>query len=293
MTQEKEGEILMVIVSILESLFPIISIFSIVLIGAIYSYAFVLVIATFILTFLLIFKKQFKSLFNFQAQKNLLLTSFFITTLFLLVFLSLRYTTAGNVAVLLFMQLLFSYIYFNLFGSEKMSSIHTFGATLMGVGAIVMLFPAQWDFNIGDILALVAAAIAPIANMYQKRARVYVSSITILTYRNIVALPIVFLAALMFEPLPTPDSLMKALPYLLLNGILIYVLAKIFWIEALHRISITKMSAMLAFSPIFTLILAKLLLDEISGFQQIIGSIPILFGGYLITKKVNPMILKL
>jgi len=284
MRQEREGELLMVLISILESLFPIIALFSIVLVGALFSYALVLVIATIILIFLLIYKKEHLSLFNPEAQKDLLLTSLFITTLFLLLFLSLRYTTAGNVAVLVFLQLLFSYLYFNLFGSEKMRALHLTGAAFMGIGALVMLMPDELQFNLGDALALSAAAIAPIANLYQKRARKYVSTVTILTYRNILAIPVVFAAAYIFEPVPASDALIKASPYLLANGLLVYVLAKIFWVEALHRISITKMSAMLALIPLFTLIFAKLFLDETPGVQQMIGIIPILIGGYLITK---------
>jgi drug/metabolite transporter (DMT)-like permease len=285
MRREREGELLMVFISILESLFPIISICSIVLIGAIYSYAYILVIATIILTSLLIYKKEWRSLFNPHAQKDLLLTSLFITALFLLLFLSLRYTTAGNVAVLVFMQLFFSYLYFNLFGSEKMRTLHLAGAAFMGIGAVLMLMPDELSFNLGDALALSAAAVAPLANLYQKRARQYVSTITILTYRNILAIPVIFAAAFVFEPTPASDALIQALPYLLANGILVYVFAKIFWVEALHRISITKMSAMLALIPLFTLIFARVFLDEVPEVRQMIGIVPILIGGYLITKR--------
>lgn len=287
MTKEGEGEILMIIISFLESLFPIISIFSITLIGSIYSYAFVILIATFVLTTILIYKKEFHSLFCKQAQKDLLLTSFFITLLFLLLFVAMRYTTAGNVALLLFMQLLFSYLYFNLFGSQKMTLLHTIGAALMGMGSVIILFKGSLHFNIGDLLALIAAAIAPIANIYQRNARSYVSSVTILTYRNIVALPVVGFLAVSIEPSITMNAFIKALPYLLINGIFIYVIAKILWVEALHRISITKMSAMLAFAPIFTLILAKFFLNENLNIQQVLGVIPIILGGYLITKRVS------
>ena len=287
MQKEREGEILMVMLSILESLFPIFSLFSIALIGAIYSYAFVVVIATVILVTILITKKGWKTLFIPEAQKDLLLTSFFITMLFLLLFISLRYTTAGNVAVLIFLQLLFSYLYFNIFGSEKLTPLHMLGAFVMGAGAIIMLFPEDLQFNLGDGMALAAAAIAPIANLYQKRARAHVGSITILTYRNLVALPVLFLMALLFEPLPEQEKLIDALPYLLANGILVYVIAKIFWIEALHRISITKMSAMIALIPLFTLITAYFILNEVPMMQQLLGIVPILIGGYLITRPAS------
>jgi drug/metabolite transporter (DMT)-like permease len=284
MQKEREGEILMIMLSVLESLFPIFSLFSIALVGAIYSYAFVVVIATVVLSVILTVRKEWRSLFLPEAQKDLLFTSLYITLLFLLLFISLRYTTAGNVAVLIFLQLLFSYLYFNVLGSEKMTPLHTIGASLMGIGAIVMLFPEDLYFNIGDGMALAAAAIAPIANLYQKRARKHVGTIAILTYRNLVALPVLFLMAFFLEPMVQKEKLISAMPYLLANGILVYVIAKIFWIEALHRISITKMSAMIALIPIFTLVSAYFILGEIPKIQQILGIFPILVGGYLITK---------
>ncbi|MEA3418699.1 MAG: DMT family transporter [Campylobacterota bacterium] len=284
MQKEREGEILMVMLSVLESLFPIFSLYSIALIGAIYSYAFVVVIALVVLTAILTVKKQWWTLFVPKAQKDLLWTSFYITLLFLLLFTGLRYTTAGNVAVLVFLQLFFAYLYFNILGSERMTPLHTIGAFVMGAGAVIMLFPEDLQFNIGDGLALAAAAIAPVANLYQKRARKHVGTITILTYRNLVALPFLLLIAFFFEPLPIKEHLISAIPYLLANGILIYVIAKIFWIEALHRISITKMSAMVALIPLFTLLFAYLFLGEIPTFRQIFGILPILAGGYLITR---------
>lgn len=289
MQREREGEILVVLLSVLESLFPIFSIFTIVLIGSIYSYAFVIVIATIVLGIILTAQKGWHTLLLRDAQKELLLTSLYITILFLLLFISLRYTTAGNVAVLMFLQLLFSYLYFNVLGSEKLTPLHTKGAFLMGLGAIVMLFPDEFVFNPGDVLALTAAAIAPIANLYQKRAREYVGTITILSYRNLAALPFLFLAASIFEPFPQRDKLIAAMPYLLANGILVYVVAKIFWVEALHRISITKMSAMIALVPIFTLIFAYLIFGEIPSLQQIAGIFPILAGGYMVTRPVVPI----
>ncbi|RLA57420.1 MAG: EamA family transporter, partial [Epsilonproteobacteria bacterium] len=67
----------------------------------------------------------------------------------------------------------------------------------------------------------------------------------------------------------------------------IYVISKIMWIEALNRISITKLSAMLALLPAMTLFFAYLYLDEIPEFRQIMGIIPVLLGGYLITKPIE------
>ena len=59
------------------------------------------------------------------------------------------------------------------------------------------------------------------------------------------------------------------------------------WIEALHRISITKVTAMLGLVPAMTLVFAYLYLNEVPGVRQTLGVIPILIGGYILTRPNN------
>jgi len=284
MQEERKGEIYMLLLSLLESWFPIFSLFSIALVGAMFSFAFSVTIATFIFLSLVLYQKKFSELLRKDARKDLLLTTFFINLLFLLAFTGLQYTTAGNMAVIIFMQLFFAYLYFNVFGDHKLSVIHTVGAVIMAVGALLVLIPDDLTLNKGDLIIFIAAALAPFANLYQKRARTYVSSETILAFRNLVALPVLFAIAFITEPFPSQENLIKALPYILAIGFLVLGLSKILYIEALHRISITKVSAMLALIPLFTLIFAYFTLHEVPNLRQILGIIPILIGGYFITK---------
>jgi len=287
MTREREGELLMLGLSILESWFPILSIISLSYIGALHTYAFSLLISLVFFLTLMIKKRVFVELKNRDAYRDLLLTSFWITTLFVLVFLGMQYTTAGNMSVIIFLQLLFSYLYFNILGKDKMDFIHSFGALVMGIGAIIVLFPKNLVFNIGDWIILLAAAIAPIANLYSKRARKFCSSETVLGFRTLVALPIISLLAYLVEPQTSLQNIQKALPYIVLIGLFIFGLSKILWMEALHRISITKISALIALVPPMTLLFAYLYLDEIPQAHQIIGIIPILIGGYFLTKPIK------
>lgn len=287
MTKEREGEILMVGLAILESWFPIFSIVSISYIGALHTYTYSLLIALAFFIMIMFKRDRFKELKNRAAYKDLLLTSFWITSLFALVFIGMRYTTAGNMAVIIFLQLLFSYLYFNVFGKEKMHTLHVWGAFIMGMGALIILIPNEPTFNKGDLLILIAAAIAPLANLYQKRAREFCSSETILGFRTFMGLPFIALMAWAFEPAVGYDALVPALPSLLFIGILIYVVSKIMWIEALHRTSITKLSAMMGLVPMMTLIFAYFYLHEVPELRQVLGIVPVLVGGYLITKPVQ------
>lgn len=287
MTREREGEVLMFGLSILESWFPILSIVAMSYVGALHTYMYSLVIA-FLFYMAIMFKRdRFKELKNRAAYKDLLLTTFWITFLFIFIFIGMRYTTAGNMAVIVFLQVLFSYLYFNVFGTEKMHKIHLVGAVIMSIGALIILIPHDFEFNKGDWLILIAAAASPIANLYQKRARDYCSSETILGFRTVIGFPFVALLAYYLEPSVSYEDFMSALPYIFLIATGIYVAAKLMWIEALNRLSITKLSAMLALLPVFTLIFAYLYLGEIPEFRQMMGIIPVIVGGYLITKPVK------
>ncbi|MCK9491236.1 MAG: DMT family transporter [Sulfurimonas sp.] len=287
MTKEREGELLMSGLSILESWFPILSIVAISHIGALHTYAFSLFISLFFFIFLMLKKDLFSELKNRAAYRDLLLTSFWITTLFALVFIGMQFTTAGNMSVIIFTQLFFSYLYFNVFGKEKIDLIHALGALFMGIGAIIILIPDDLTLNKGDLIIFAAAAIAPIANFYSKRARKYCSSVTILGFRTIIALPVIALLAWIIEPKISLNELENALPYIILIGLVIFGISKILWMEALHRISITKVSAMIAFVPPLTLFFAFVYLNEVPEFRQMLGIIPILIGGYLLTKPIK------
>ncbi len=288
MTRERQGELLTIGMSVLEAWFPILSIVAISYVGALHTYMYSLVIALFFYVAIMYKRDRFRELKNKDAYKDLLLTTFWITTIFVLIFIGMRYTTAGNTAVIIFLQVLFSYLYFNVIGAEKMHTMHLIGAILMTIGAFIVLVPDDMQFNKGDLLILLSAAFAPIVNYYQKRARTYCSAETILGFRTVVGFPVVALLAYLLEPSVSYENFMLALPYLFLIATGVYVAAKIMWIEALNRISITKLSAMLALLPVFTLIFAYFYLDEIPQMRQIIGIIPILLGGYLITKPVMP-----
>jgi len=287
MTKEREGELLMLGLTILESWFPILSIVAMSYVGALHTYMYSLIIALFFYIAIMYKQNRFVELKNKDAYKDLLLTTFWITFIFTFIFIGMRYTTAGNMAVIVFLQVLFSYLYFNVFGKEKMEKTHLIGAVIMGVGALIILFPENFAFNKGDWLILASAAAAPIVNLYQKRARVYCSAETILGFRTVVGLPFVALLAYLLEPSVSYESFMSALPYMFLIAIGVYVVSKIMWIEALNRMSITKLSAMLALLPVMTLFFAYLYLGEVPEFRQMMGIIPVLVGGYLITKPVE------
>lgn len=285
MRAEQRGLLYGWMLAVLEGLFPILSQFILRYMGSLYAYAFSISVAMLFLVGYLVLRRKLHELFCKEALFDLFMTALLINLIFVLIFTGLRFTTAANAAVIMIMQLFFAYLYFNVLGSEKMGVLPTIGAFLMAVGGMIVVFPEHFQVNRGDLIILLAAAIAPVANFFQKRAREHVSAETVLAFRNSVAIPILLLLAWIFEKPLSETALMHALPWIVLNGVLVFTLAKILWVEALHLISITKLSAMVSLIPLFTLLFAWLILGEVPTLRQLVGIVPVVAGAVLIGQK--------
>ncbi|MDX1351941.1 MAG: DMT family transporter [Thiomicrorhabdus sp.] len=287
LNSQTKGEVYAVSLTVIEAWFPVFASFSVMALGGLHAYFYSLSVAVFFLFLRWVFKKHNSDVFNKEARKNLALTSFYITSLFALTFVALEYTSATNVAIILFLQILFGFLFLGRKPNEKLNFKQTVGAGLMTLGALLILFPGTFVVNMGDLLVLTAAMIAPIANTYQKRARAQVSSETILLIRSLIALPFIYILARVFETTPTWSQVSEQWLWIVLTGFLVFFIAKILWIEAIYLLPITKVNALFAFAPLLTMGLAYWLLGEIPNSYQVLGILPVLIGGYLITRKTN------
>ena len=198
--RERQGELLMLAETFIWSWFPIVTLIIYKHLSPLFTMFYTTLIAALFFGVFVLWRGGHRRILQRRALRPLLLTTLFINLLFIFVYLGLQYTSAANMAVILFLQLLFSYLYFNLFGSERFASTHLLGALLMGAGALLILFPGKLYLNKGDMLILAAAMIAPIANYYQKQARIFVRPSEILFIRYLLALPVLLGLAQGFSP---------------------------------------------------------------------------------------------
>lgn len=285
--QQLKGEAYTLVLSVLEAHFPIFAFFTVAALGSLHAYFYSLTIAGLCLLIWFALRRKWSDLKRTDAYQDLALTSLFLTTFFGLAFLALQTTSPSHVAIILFMQVLFSYLYHGRRPGETLDRRHLIGVILMTTGAVIILFPDNLSLAPGDGLALLAAAIAPIGNLFQKRARTRVSAETILTLRTLIALPFVYLLAVLFETTPDWSAVEAQWLWLFLTGFLVFFISKLFWVEALHRLPITKVNALFAFSPLMTIGLAYLYLNDPPTASQIFGALPIMIGSYFITQKPN------
>ena len=282
---QHQGEAFAVALSVIEAFFPILAFFTVTALGALHAYFYSLAIATVILIAWVSLRGQIHTLKNRQAWWPLVMTSLFITSLFSLIFLALKFTSPSHVAIIMFMQVLFSYLFLGRRPGEKLDRPHLIGVIFMTLGALIILFPGQLTLNIGDLLALMAAMIAPFANLFQKKARTFVPSETILMVRSLIALPFLYALATWVEATPAWSHVIDQAWWLFLTGAGVFVVSKIFWIEALHRLAITKVNALFAISPLLTMGLAWLILNDAPTWTQVMGALPVIIGSYFITQK--------
>jgi drug/metabolite transporter (DMT)-like permease len=286
MSEKVKGELYALVQAVLWGLFPVITILLYKSMGPFYAGSVSTFLGGLFFAALLTIRRSWSEILKRSAWFDILAASLILGVLFYaLLFLSLRYTTAGNVAIIGLMEIFFSFLILSVFlRHEPATREHVIGAVLMVVGAIIILLPQTLHLRIGDGIVFVAYAIPPIGNMFVQRARKRVSAETLMFLRSLISSMFLFALALIFEQTPTVDVLHETMWLLLFNGIVLLGVTKWLFVESVHRISIPKTISLGSISPLFTLVFAYFILHETIELRQVIAIIPILLGVYLLTR---------
>jgi len=224
-----------------------------------------------------------------SAIKDILLATLFLGFLYyFLLFVGLKYTTAGNASIISLTEAFFSFLFFNIWKKEHLSVEHIAGCVLLVLGALIVLLPSGTKIHTGDILVLVAAAIAPFGNFFQRRARAKVSSEVIMFIRSIIVSVLVFSIAIFSAPhISLFGDIKTSIIFFFINGFILLGLSKVFWIEGIHRISVTKANALSSVSPLLTIFFAWLILKNVPTIWQFYSFVPLFIGILLLTGKAK------
>lgn len=281
------GEVNILLSALLSGLFPVITILSLAYLPPFLSAGMSTLFAGVFFAAMLTWKNEWPLLQKRAAWKDILLATFFIGIAgYGCFFLGLQYTTAGNASILNLTEVLFSFLILGLLlHHESLVPRTVIGAACMVFGALLVLLPegtGEWQW--GNLLVLVGAALAPFGNRHAQRARKIVSTHVIMFYRSIISGIVLLLLALAIEEMPSPDALLSSLVFLCINGVLLLGLSVSLWIEGIHRIPITKAVAMVGITPLFTLLVAWLVLFETPSVLQVASLVPTVAGMWLLTK---------
>lgn len=288
LNREKQGELFIFSELVLWSLYPVITIISFNKLSPLVSLAISTAFSAIFFAGLLTLRKKWHELKNTSAMKDIFLVSLINGVLFYLFsFFGLRYTSAGNASIIALIEVFFTYLFFHVWRKDYLPTQHALGAILTVTGAIIVLYPNIHNFAGGDLLIVAAAAVAPFGNFFQQRVRKTVSSESIMFIRSVVASIVLFALTLLFQANFDFTSIKESLVPLLINGIFLFGLAKILWIEGIHRMSVTKASALSSTSPLLTLFFAWILLKNIPTTWQLLSFIPMFLGVILLSVNKN------
>lgn len=289
LSQERQGEISIFFEAILWSLFPVVTVLSFSALSPMLALSGSTFFASMFFALIISVRKKWAQIKNTEALKDILWSTFFIGILFYtFFFFGLKYTSAGNAGIIALSEIFFSYLFFQVWHKEQMPIAHKIGAIFMLLGAIVVLYPNFTTFHPGDLLILSAAIVAPFGNWFARRARKRVSGEVIMFVRSAVTTPVIFLLAVLFGEAFTPSAFSSSVWFLIINGFFLLGLSKIFWIEGIHRISVTKANALTSIAPLLTLFFAWLLLNNTPTLWQLCALLPICIGTLLLRMNTQP-----
>ena len=282
MTEARKGNIYIISEMILWSLFPIVSFLGLKgLPGMVALFRVNLFAAVFFLLLVFSRKKLFE-LKNKKAWVYTIGTVIFINIIFYgLYFFALGKTTPSNAAIMSLFEVVPSYIFFHLIRKESFKKMHILGIILAIIGVLIVLIPKAGKINTGDYIILIAAFFGPFGNWCQQHARKLVSSEAALFMRHSMAIPLLFLLAIVFSNSVGHYNISNVIGWLLLNGIIVFGLSKIFWLEAIHRMSVTRALAISGLNPVFTVLFAWALLHQAPTYIQLLA-LPFLIASILI-----------
>lgn len=283
-SETRKGELLVIVAGLLWSVFPILTVFTYRTVPSLVSLAWSTFFAALFFAGVVTYRKKWHELRDGALWMYSLRIALFIGVLFYgFYYTALLYTSPGNVALIGLCEVLTTYLLINVFHGEHFSREHTVGALLMVLGAGIVLIKDFSGLNIGDVLILASICCSPFGNMYQKRARAIASSESIMFLRSALSVPPLVVLAYIFGAHASFSDIRASLFLLVVSGVVLLGLSKFLWIEAIHRISLTKSSALNSFIPLFTLLFAWLLLNQVPDAWQLSSLVPLIIGALLLT----------
>jgi drug/metabolite transporter (DMT)-like permease len=206
---------------------------------------------------------------------------FIMVFLYGLQFYALTKTIPANASIVCLFEIVPSFIFFQMMRKEHFRRRHILGVLFAITGALIVLVPRAGNVNTGDLIILVSLLFAPLGNWCQQQARKLISSESILFLRHLIALPFLFLITLFLKTPISDYNIYPAIGWLLLNAIVIFGISKILWVESIHRITVTRVLSVNALAPIFTMIFAWMIMNQLPTHSQLL-SLPFLICAVLL-----------
>jgi drug/metabolite transporter (DMT)-like permease len=210
---------------------------------------------------------------------------------FLLFFTGLKLTTGGRAAFLQKTLPIYVMIFSFLFLKEKITKKQVFALIVMFIGLIIVMSsqitPSFFWSNpsLGDWLIIFATILWAIENIISRYTFIKKESLFVVTFARmffgaifLFAIAVLWNKAyLLFEL--TPQQIFN----IYISTIILFYYVFL-WYWSIKFINVSKAAMLLLLAPIISFILGVIILDEQFTVLQLIGSVLILIGAYIVSK---------
>jgi drug/metabolite transporter (DMT)-like permease len=198
-------------------------------------------------------------------------------------YVALKWTSPDNVGLLTAINPISIAIASYIFLKERVSPFQIIGMLISLIGVIVVISNGQWSklahfrFNIGDLWMLAAVVTWGLFSVAGRKAMTYVSPYMSTLWATIFGILVMlpFNLTRGFHLTHLDASFWSYMLYSAIGGT---ALATILWNVGIKEVGATRAGIFLNFNPIFTAILAFLLLGVSVTIAQIIGTVLVILG---------------
>lgn len=218
---------------------------------------------------------------DFRTWMRILLIGLFQTTgVFAAMFISLRTISAGQSAILTFMNPLLVVVFGSLILGMKFRSVQWIGVILGFVGVLITL-GGQFEFQFGTILGFGGAISWAIATLLVNRWGKEINTWILSAYQMLFGGTMLLLCSFLFEEVQlilNPTSVFVILWLTIMASVVQFTM----WFFVLQQGNPAKISSFLFLAPFFGVLTGWLLLDESIGQTLVLGGAFIFSGIFLV-----------
>lgn len=204
-----------------------------------------------------------------------------------LLYTGLRFTTASNAALINGIAPLVIGLLSALMLGEHFTLRRAIGACFSFAGVAMIVTGGSWNaltrlnFNVGDLLVIVAMVMWGLYSIFSRIATRTLSALSATFFSGLFGLPLLALAAAWEWQVRPPHLTPPVLLAILYIGLFPSLIAMLAWNEAVRRVGPARVTAFYNTLPAYGAMLGVLLLGEPFGLSQLIGGGLIVSGSLI------------
>ncbi len=221
---------------------------------------------------------QFKQLFHAKTLATLLLYTILLAVIpYMIITYATQFTSAIDTGFLTQTEGIYGAVLGWLIFKESIGRNKVLGFGFIFLANFLLIYNGGVEFSWANVAIAIAPVSFVLGNILAKNLqKENLGWAPLLLFRNGVGgLIILFMAVLMEDVAVPPSHLIW--PILLL-GLIVFGIEKIFWQLALHRLDLSKATAIVITSPVFTFVLAYFFLSEVPDVYQWMAFVFTLIG---------------